>query len=145
LISNTTTYYAEALLDGCTSSPRTPVVATIFEVPTFNPLPDLFSLCAGSKLSLNNYVTLGAPPYNYIFYTNNGNVMGQKDGNLLGVNAGMTDVYFNVKDMNGCISQNTNSFQVKTYDPIKPKIIFQEAFYAILNFFPLLYYRGWAA
>ena len=128
-ISNTTTYYAEALLDGCTSSPRTPVVATIFEVPTFNPLPDLFSLCAGLRLSLSNYVALGAPPYNYIFNTNNGNVMGQKDGYLLGVKGGITDVYFNVKDMNGCISQNTNSFQVKTYDPVKPKIFFQEAFY----------------
>ena len=128
-ISNTTTYYAEALLDGCISSPRTPVVATIFEVPTFKPLPDLFNLCAGSRLSLNNYVAQGAPPYNYIFNTNNGNLMGQKDGYLLGVKGGMTDVYFNVKDMNGCISQNTNSFQVKTNDPVKPKIFFQEAFY----------------
>ena len=128
-ISNTTTYYAEALLDGCISSPRTPVVATIFEVPTFKPLPDLFNLCAGSRLSLNNYVAQGAPPYNYIFNTNNGNLMGQKDGYLLGVKSGMTDVYFNVKDMNGCISQNTNSFQVKTNDPVKPKIFFQEAFY----------------
>ena len=81
------------------------------------------------RVSLKNNAALGLPPYSYSFFTNNGNVLGQIDGYLLGVKGGITDVYFNVKDMNGCISQNTNSFQVKTYDPVKPKIFFQEAFY----------------
>jgi gliding motility-associated-like protein len=129
LIRSTTTYYAEALLDGCTSAPRAPVVATIFEVPKVTPLPDLFSLCAGLRVSLKNNASLGAPPYSYTFYTNNGNVLGQKDGYLFGVKGGITDVYFNVKDMNGCISQNTNSFQVKTYDPIPPQSFNYQAFY----------------
>jgi gliding motility-associated-like protein len=129
LISNTTTYYAEALLDGCISAPRTPVLATIFEVPIVNPLPDLFNLCAGLRLSVNTYAALGSPPYNYIFYTNNGNVVGQKDGYLLGVKGGITNVYFNVKDINGCISQNTNSFKVQTYDPVLPQNFNFQAFY----------------
>ena len=129
LISNTTTYYAEALLDGCTSAPRTPVLATIFEVPTVNPLPDLFNLCAGLRLSVKNYAALGSPPYNYLFYTNNVNVVGQKDGYLLGIKGGNTNVYFNVKDMNGCISQNSNSFQVQTYDPVLPQNFNFQAFY----------------
>ncbi|MEK0423245.1 MAG: hypothetical protein RLZ95_1155, partial [Bacteroidota bacterium] len=129
LIRNTTTYYAEALQDGCTSAPRSPVVATIFEVPTVTPLPDLFSLCAGLRVSLKNNAALGVPPYSYTFYTNNGNVLGQKDGYLLGVKGGVTNVYFNVKDMNGCVSQNTNTFQVKTYDPVLPQRFNYQAFY----------------
>ena len=129
LIRSTTTYYAEALLDGCTSAPRAPVVATIFEVPTVTPLPDLYSLCAGLRVSLKNNAALGLPPYSYSFFTNNGNVLGQIDGYLLGVKGGITDVYFNVKDMNGCISQNTSSFQVKTYDPVLPQKFNYQAFY----------------
>jgi gliding motility-associated-like protein len=104
-------------------------LATIFEVPTVNPLPDLFNLCAGLRLSVKNYAALGSPPYNYLFYTNNGNVVGQKDGYLLGIKGGNTNVYFNVKDINGCISQNSNSFQVQTYDPVLPQNFNFQAYY----------------
>jgi gliding motility-associated-like protein len=92
-------------------------------------LPDLYSLCAGLRVSLKNNAALGLPPYSYSFFTNNGNVLGQIDGYLLGVKGGITDVYFNVKDMNGCISQNTSSFQVKTYDPVLPQKFNYQAFY----------------
>ena len=129
LLKKTTTFYAQALLDGCISNPRAPVVATIFEVPVVTPLPDLFSLCNGLNVSLKNNASLGVPPYVYTFYTNNGNVIGQKDGYLSAIKKGVTNVYFNVKDMNGCVSQNTNSFQFKIYDPILPQRFNYQAFY----------------
>jgi hypothetical protein len=129
LLKKTTTFYAQALLDGCISNPRAPVVATIFEVPVVTPLPDLFSLCTGLNVSLKNNASLGVPPYVYTFYTNNGNVIGQKDGYLSAIKKGVTNVYFNVKDMNGCVSQNTNSFQFKIYDPILPQRFNYQAFY----------------
>ena len=129
LLKKTTTFYAQALLDGCISNPRAPVVATIFEVPVVTPLPDLFSLCTGLNVSLKNNASLGVPPYVYTFYTNNGNVIGLKDGYLSAIKKGVTNVYFNVKDMNGCVSQNTNSFQFKIYDPILPQRFNYQAFY----------------
>ena len=129
LIRVTTTYYAQALQDGCYSAPRAPVEATIFEVPVIAALPDLYSICAGLTYNIKYSASLGVPPYVFNFFTNNSNVIGQKDGYLTGVKGGITNVYFNVKDMNGCVSLNTNSFQVKTYDPLSPQRFNYQAFY----------------
>ena len=129
LIRVTTTYYVQALQDGCLSAPRAPVVATIFEVPLVTALPDLYSICSGLTYNIKYSASLGVPPYVFTFFTNNGNVIGQKGGYLLGVKGGVTNVYFNVKDMNGCVSQNTNSFQVKTYDPVSTQRFNYQAFY----------------
>jgi gliding motility-associated-like protein len=129
LIRVTTTYYAQALQDGCYSAPRAPVEATIFEVPVIAALPDLYSICAGLTYNIKYSASLGLPPYVFNFFTNNSNVIGQKDGYLTGVKGGITNVYFNVKDMNGCVSLNTNSFQVKTYDPLSPQRFNYQAFY----------------
>jgi gliding motility-associated-like protein len=129
LIRVTTTYYAQALQDGCYSAPRAPVEAIIFEVPVIAALPDLYSICAGLTYNIKYSASLGLPPYVFNFFTNNSNVIGQKDGYLTGVKGGITNVYFNVKDMNGCVSLNTNSFQVKTYDPVSPQRFYYQAFY----------------
>ena len=129
LIRVTTIYYAQALQDGCYSAPRAPVEATIFEVPVIAALPDLYSICAGLTYNIKYSASLGLPPYIFNFFTNNSNVIGQKDGYLTGVKGGITNVYFNVKDMNGCVSLNTNSFQVKTYDPVSPQRFNYQAFY----------------
>ena len=41
----------------------------------------------------------------------------------------ISNVYFNIKDQHNCVSQNSNSFSIKTYDPVKPINFNYSAFY----------------
>jgi gliding motility-associated-like protein len=129
LLKKTTTYYVEATLNGCTTVNRTPVIATIFEVPVVKPLAEPVSLCIGKKISLVNNASLGLPPYSYTIYLDNDNLIGQTDGTIIGVKDGATNVYFNVKDKNGCVSLNSNTFKITTFQPIPSQSFNYQAYY----------------
>jgi gliding motility-associated-like protein len=129
VLNSSATYYVDAASRGCTTVSRVPVEATIFEVPIVAEVADFFNICAGLKLNYSNIPSLGLKPYSYSFYTSNANVSGQTDGNILGIKGGLTNVYFSVTDKNGCKSSNTNTFQIKTFDPISPSRFNYQAFY----------------
>jgi gliding motility-associated-like protein len=129
LLKASATYYVDAALAGCNAVERTPVTATIFVVPVITSLADTLNLCTGNKLNLKLSATLGLPPYTFTIYSNNGNILGNTDGTISGIKAGISNVYFNVKDMNGCVSQNTNVFKVRTFDPLLSKQFNYQAYY----------------
>jgi gliding motility-associated-like protein len=129
LLNASATYYVDAALAGCNAVTRTPVTATIYVVPIITSLVDTFNVCAGNKLNLKLNASLGLPPYTFTFYSNNGNVIGNTDGTVSGIKGGISNVYFNVKDMNGCVSQNTNVFKIRTFDPVLSKQFNYQAYY----------------
>ena len=149
VIRSNTTYYVDAAFRGCTTVTRTAVNAIIFEVPVIAAVPNL-NLCVGNLMSVTRYASLGKPPYLYTFITdssqvfgqisggllglnpgasNTSNVNGQNSGTLLGVKSGVTNVIFNIKDKNNCVSLNSNTFSLKTYDPVKPLNFNYQAYY----------------
>ena len=129
LIRKTTTYYVDATLNGCTTITRSPVVANIYVIPEVSPIADTAQVCVGNQLSFSNNATLGLPPYVYTIYLDNVNVMRKTNETVIGVKSGYTTVYFNVKDMNGCVSVNSDAFKIKISDPIAPQNFNYQAYY----------------
>ena len=129
LIRKTTTYYVDATLNGCTTITRSPVVANIYVIPEVSPIADTAQVCVGNQLSFSNNATLGLPPYVYTIYFDNVNVMRKTNETVIGVKSGYTTVYFNVKDMNGCVSVNSDAFKIKISDPIAPQNFNYQAYY----------------
>jgi hypothetical protein len=128
LLRSNTTYYADAALRGCTTVTRTPVNALIYEVPVLPTIPN-FNLCSGNTINLTSYPSGGIPPYTYSFVLDNGNIAGLSNGYLKGIRGGSTNVIFNIKDQNNCVSLNTNTFNVRTYDPVSPLKFNYQAYY----------------
>jgi hypothetical protein len=128
LLKTNTTYYLDAALKGCTTVTRTPYNTIIYEVPQIAVIPNL-NLCVGNKVNLAPFVSLGLPPYTYSITYNNRNLLGSATGNINGLIGGIANVYFNIKDQHNCVSQNSNSFSIKTYDPVKPMNFNYSAFY----------------
>jgi hypothetical protein len=128
LLRSNTTYYADAALRGCTTVTRTPINAIIFEVPKVDSIPN-FNLCAGNTINVSPYTSLGVPPYTYAFTSNNGSVVGLNMGMIKGIKGGTSNVFFNIKDQNNCVSPNSNTFSIKTYDPVLPLKFNYQAYY----------------
>ena len=128
LLRANTTYYADAALRGCVTVTRTPINAIIFEVPKVDSIPN-FNLCAGNTINVSPYTSLGVPPYTYAFTSNNGSVTGLSSGMIKGIKGGTSNVFFNIKDQNNCVSQNSNTFSIKTYDPALPLKFNYQAYY----------------
>ena len=128
LLRANTTYYADAALRGCVTVTRTPINAIIFEVPKVDSIPN-FNLCTGNTINVSPYTSLGVPPYTYAFTSNNGSVTGLSSGMIKGIKGGTSNVFFNIKDQNNCVSPNTNTFSIKTYDPVLPMSFNYQAFY----------------
>ena len=129
LLRNTTTYYVDATLNGCTTVTRSPVVATIYVIPAVSPIADTAQLCVGNELSFSNNASLGLPPYVYTIYLDNNNVLRKSNETVIGIKSGYTTVYFNVKDMNGCVSVNSDAFKIKVTDPIVAQQFYYQAYY----------------
>jgi hypothetical protein len=128
LLRANTTYYADAALRGCVTVTRTPINAIIFEVPKVDSIPN-FNLCAGNTINVSPYTSLGVPPYTYAFTSNNGSVVGLTSGMIKGIKGGISNVFFNIKDQNNCVSPNSNTFSIKTYDPALPLKFNYQAYY----------------
>ena len=128
LLKANTTYYLDAAYRGCTTVTRTPLNAVIYEVPKIAEIPTL-NLCAGNKLNLIPFTSLGLPPYTFSITYNTKNLLGLANGNINGIKGGITNVYFNIKDQHNCVSQNSNTFMLKTYDPVAPLSFNYEAYY----------------
>ena len=129
LIRRSTTYYVDATLNGCTTVTRSPVVATIYVIPEVSPIADTAQLCVGNELTFSNNASLGLPPYVYTIYLDNNNVLRKTNETVIGIKSGYTTVYFNVKDMNGCVSVNSDAFKIKVSDPIIAQKFNYQAYY----------------
>ncbi len=129
LLNSTTTYFVDAELEGCITASRTPVVASIFNIPIATALMEPINLCVGNRVDLKNNASNGASPYTFSITASNQNVNGSIEGDLLGVKEGLTELYFNVKDANGCISPNSDTFSIKIHEPVLPESFNYQAFY----------------
>ena len=129
LLTTTTTYFADAELEGCISAVRIPVVASIFNIPVATPLQAPVNLCVGNVLDLNNSASNGRSPYLFSIISDNQNVSSQSDGSILGLKEGVTSVYYSVKDANGCLSENSSAFIVKTHERLLPDSFNYQAYY----------------
>jgi gliding motility-associated-like protein len=98
-------------------------------LPVVSPLRQPLAACEGGVLNLLNNVSVGQPPYQYFIYSNSLSIVGDSFGNLKAIKAGNANVYFKVKDANGCISDSSITFKINVYAPMKSQTFFQEAFY----------------
>jgi gliding motility-associated-like protein len=98
-------------------------------IPNVSPIADTAQLCVGNELSFSNNASLGLPPYVYTIYLDNDNVMRKTNETVKGIRSGYTTVYFNVKDMNGCVSVNSDAFKIKVSDPVVAQKFNYQAYY----------------
>ncbi len=99
-ISNTTTYYVDATSNGCTSSPRTPVIATINTTPTITgTTPD--SRCDAGNVYLG--ATASAGTVNWYAVASGGSVQGTGTTFVTSALSTTTTFYVEATD-SGCVS-----------------------------------------
>ncbi len=101
-INNTTTYYVEATLNGCTTGSRTPVVATVTTTPTIT------SITPGSRCN-NGTVTLSATASagTVTWYSSNTSTSVLATGNSYSPNITGTTTFYVAAVLNGCSSART--------------------------------------
>ena len=108
-INTTTTFYVDATENGCISSPRTPVVATINEEPVADAGPNQ-QICDGESATLVASASGGSPGYSYIWST------GETTASIVVTPTGdfsvntLVDYTVTVTDQNGC--EDTDSVRI---------------------------------
>jgi gliding motility-associated-like protein len=114
-------------LNGCKNTAY--VDQVVNPLPIVQPLLGSIIVCQGANISLLNNVTVGRSPYQFTINSDSASVTSNTAGILFANKGGIANIYYNVKDAYGCVSENSAPFKIKVYDPVKPKIFFQEAFY----------------
>lgn len=112
VLSSSTTYYMEAIDNGCATSPRVPVTATVVytSAPT-STSPQSF--CENSSPKVENLTSIGD---NIKWYAN------ATGGNPLATNTGLTSgTYFVSQTISGCESPARTPVDVVVYESPKPK------------------------
>lgn len=98
-------------------------------LPVVQPLTGSIIVCEGASISLLSNVSVGLAPFQFTVYSDSASVTSNTAGILFARKGGLATIYYKVKDAYGCVSENSTPFKIKVYDPVKPKIFFQEAFY----------------
>ncbi len=98
-------------------------------LPIVQPLTGSIIVCEGASISLLSNVSVGLAPYQFTVYSDSASVTSNTAGILFARKGGLATIYYKVKDAYGCVSENSAPFKIKVYDPVKPKVFFQEAFY----------------
>ena len=101
----------------------------VVPLPIVKPLIGNLTICNGSSLNLFNSVSVGLPPYTYYINSDSASVTSSPAGILFAKKGGVATIFYKVKDAYGCISENSQPFQVTVFEPLKSQIFFQEAFY----------------
>lgn len=114
-------------LNGCKNTAY--VDQVVNPLPVVQPLLGSVIVCQGASISLLNNVSVGLPPYQFTINSDSASVTSNNAGILFAKKGGVATIYYNVKDAYGCVSENSVPFKIKVFDPVKPKIFFQEAFY----------------
>ena len=114
-------------LNGCKNNAI--VDQVVNPLPIVQPLSGSVIVCQGATINLLNNVSVGLAPYQFTINSDSASVTSNTAGILLARKGGLATIYYKVTDAYGCVSENSTPFKIKVYDPVKPKIFFQEAFY----------------
>ena len=114
-------------LNGCKNNAI--VDQVVNPLPIAQPLSGSVIVCQGATINLLNNVSVGLAPYQFTINSDSASVTSNTAGILLARKGGLATIYYKVTDAYGCVSENSTPFKIKVYDPVKPKIFFQEAFY----------------
>ena len=114
-------------LNGCKNNAI--VDQVVNPLPIAQPLSGSVIVCQGATINLLNNVSVGLAPYQFTINSDSASVSSNTAGILLARKGGLATIYYKVTDAYGCVSENSTPFKIKVYDPVKPKIFFQEAFY----------------
>ena len=114
-------------LNGCKNNAI--VDQVVNPLPIVQPLSGSVIVCQGATINLLNNVSVGLAPYQFKINSDSASVTSNTAGILLARKGGLATIYYKVTDAYGCVSENSTPFKIKVYDPVKPKIFFQEAFY----------------
>ena len=114
-------------LNGCKNNAY--VDQVVNPLPIVQPLSGSVIVCQGATINLLNNVSVGLAPYQFTINSDSASVSSNTAGILLARKGGLATIYYKVTDAYGCVSENSTPFKIKVYDPVKPKIFFQEAFY----------------
>jgi len=114
-------------LNGCKNTAN--VDQVVKPLPIVQPLSGSVIICQGATINLLKNVSVGLAPYQFSINSDSASVTSTTAGILLAKKGGVATIYYKVTDAYGCVSENSAPFKIKVYDPVKPKILFQEAFY----------------
>jgi len=114
-------------LNGCKNNASIDIV--VKELPVASELIIPYNLCVGNIFSLFKYVTKGQGPYQFFITSDNANIASYANGNILGMHGGSTKLSYQVKDVNGCLSNLANTVNIKIFEPVASQIFNYEAFY----------------
>lgn len=114
-------------LNGCKNTAN--VDQVVKPLPIVQPLSGSVIICQGATINLLKNVSVGLAPYQFSINSDSASVTSTTAGILLAKKGGVATIYYKVTDVYGCVSENSTPFKIKVYDPVKPKILFQEAFY----------------
>ncbi len=112
-ISSTTTYYVDATDNGCTSSPRIAVLATVNDEPTIGAGSNQ-TICDGDSVTLTATASGGTPGYTYLWNT------GQTTASITFTPSGDLNANINidytvtVTDTNGCQDTDTVNVEIES-------------------------------
>jgi len=98
-------------------------------LPIVQPLSGSVNVCQGASINLLNNVSAGRARYQFVINSDSASVTSNNAGILLAKKEGEATINYKVKDAYGCVSENSTPFKIKVYEPLKPTIFFQEAFY----------------
>lgn len=111
IINNTTTYYAEAIYNGCTSTSRTPVVITL-QTTTTPTGPISQGFCDIENATLNDISITGT---SILWYSSNTDNVPLNTNKLL-----ETNTYYATQSKNGCESSTRISIDIRIYSTVSP-------------------------
>jgi gliding motility-associated-like protein len=121
-ISSTTSYYAEAVNNGCPSASRMAVIATVNNVPSNSVLSGATSICNGSSANLSVSITGGTSPYSVVYNDGTGNstVNNYTSGSAILVSPSSTKTYsiISITDANSCLGSSNTGTPVITVNAI---------------------------
>lgn len=109
--SNTTTYYAEAVANGCVSASRTPVVFTVTQTPTLTTTAINQRFCDIQNATISNLIISGA---SVLWYVSMSGGVPLNASEVLKNNT----IYYASQTINGCESANRLAVNVMVDDTV---------------------------
>ncbi|MCB9056887.1 MAG: gliding motility-associated C-terminal domain-containing protein [Chitinophagales bacterium] len=117
VLTNTTTYYAEAVnTTGCISGGRSTVTVTVSALPTEPSVNDI-SICPGTDASLSVINPQSGITYNWYDAATGGNQLGSGISITLPAVTSNTVVYAEAVNVDGCISATRTIVSISMLDP----------------------------
>jgi gliding motility-associated-like protein len=117
----------EDIINGCKNTAY--VDQVVKPLPIVQPLSGSVIVCEGASINLLSNVSVGLAPYQFTIISDSASVASNTAGILFAKKGGLATIFYKVSDAYGCVSENSAPFKIKVYDLVKPKIIYQEAFY----------------